>query len=430
MRAERKEPRTRLYRFWQALESIPGLALIWADWKDQLGPELEVVKDFLRPTNLLTEVYPCPSPGGDGCPRRIVVHGDNDIVAVCGDSPTNCDRLTLQRADIIIYKVDLSALCEKIKKALRLLGRLEPTKILQTWRLGNVRKRPSDLWPVYLHLPRSTREAASTIMTLLLEARGAFVLITPTRDHLSNDVLDRLQTQGAHFLTLDDLVTFENGSLIAAVSLTELFAADEPPPAPLPTHAFRKRGAYWEAIYEGQQSLLKDQKGLVYLQVLLKYPDRSYSARELMLEAGEGQVSLEQNVAPEDDLHLSDQEGRSGDELLDQRALHEYRQELKRINLGLEEARSNADLATVDRLGAEREHYQAMLKAAVGLGGRGRTFADDEKRLRDRINRALNRAFKRITKQHSTLGRHLSSTISRRPHAWSYLPEADLPWEF
>src|SRR5665213_3616645 len=59
-------------RFWKALDDIPGAASDGRDWKTRLGEEFEAVSRYLRRTGEIATSVDCPSPGGDGCPRRVV----------------------------------------------------------------------------------------------------------------------------------------------------------------------------------------------------------------------------------------------------------------------------------------------------------------------------------------------------------------------
>ena len=102
-------------RLWPALEALPGLAAITEEWKQRLGEDYEAGQDLLRITNRRAEAYPCPSPGGTGCVRSIVDHGNGKIVAVCGDQPKRCDRLVLTKQDIAVHEIDARKLCTAIE---------------------------------------------------------------------------------------------------------------------------------------------------------------------------------------------------------------------------------------------------------------------------------------------------------------------------
>src|SRR5438552_3586456 len=69
-------------RLWSALEDADALSGVRVAWADKLHEDLDVLMAFLRPRPGLVESYPCPYPGY-GCPREVVCHGPDDMVAVC-----------------------------------------------------------------------------------------------------------------------------------------------------------------------------------------------------------------------------------------------------------------------------------------------------------------------------------------------------------
>jgi hypothetical protein len=97
----------KLQRFWRALEALPGLEAERLEWRRLLGEEWPVVEPLLRQTGALVERVWCPSPSGYDCPRRVVRHDDDRIVAVCGDQPRNCETLSLSLDEIAVLELDV-----------------------------------------------------------------------------------------------------------------------------------------------------------------------------------------------------------------------------------------------------------------------------------------------------------------------------------
>lgn len=79
--------RNRPTGFWQALETVPGVAAVDAEWKARFGNDYGAAKAFLRPNGKLASSHPCMVQRGCGCEHEVVVHGPEDIVAVC-----RCER--------------------------------------------------------------------------------------------------------------------------------------------------------------------------------------------------------------------------------------------------------------------------------------------------------------------------------------------------
>ena len=113
----------RTTRFWKSLDALTDAATDAREWRARLGPEWPVGGPLLRPTGTLATSIACPSPGGAGCPRRVIRHDDGSIRAVCGESPRICDDLDLTRDDIVMLGLDRPKLIRAIAVALSLSER-------------------------------------------------------------------------------------------------------------------------------------------------------------------------------------------------------------------------------------------------------------------------------------------------------------------
>jgi hypothetical protein len=108
-----------LTRLWRTLEELPQRAAERLEWRLRLGDEWSVASRLLRSTGRLVRAVACPSPRGDGCPRKIVRHGDGRIVAVCGDRPPRCEKLDLH-PDVEVLELDEPILCRELRRLLAL----------------------------------------------------------------------------------------------------------------------------------------------------------------------------------------------------------------------------------------------------------------------------------------------------------------------
>ena len=91
-----------------------------AEWRSRLGDATDDLAPFLRPTNDRAEAWECESPGGEGCPCRVVSHGPDDIVAVCQDSPRRREPVPLTRADLVVHRLDLDAFARSLASGMGL----------------------------------------------------------------------------------------------------------------------------------------------------------------------------------------------------------------------------------------------------------------------------------------------------------------------
>ena len=210
----------KLSRLWSGLEGLPGLAGVLAEWRDVWGQDFEIGRAFLRPTGQLAGSYPCPSPGGEGCPRRVVIHGDDDIVAVCGQTPKQCKTLTLARADIVVYELNWKGLCSAISTALGITPLSRPAKISPgTVRTGRHPLATGNQGSVYLTIQHEVSAFSEAAGRLLARNELPFILLTPTAELRVGEGQEYLSRSDALMLSLDEsLVLDETGALTATES--------------------------------------------------------------------------------------------------------------------------------------------------------------------------------------------------------------------
>lgn len=215
-----------LRQFWPALETLPGLAAVAEERRNRLGGDYEVGRKLLRVTNRRAEAYPCPSPGGIGCSRSIVDHGNGKIVAVCGDHPKRCDRLVLTKRDIAVYEIDTRKLCAAIAAAFGIDPAFdEVTGFQQTYRIGDYHPLAGKRFPLFLSIqtdPASLRDVATRLCTT---TATAFILVIPTTQFSDLAVADLLGRQQARLTALVDLFESDGeGNLVATEAAKSLLA--------------------------------------------------------------------------------------------------------------------------------------------------------------------------------------------------------------
>ena len=109
-----------LDRLLSAMDALPGRRAVMTEWRSRLGAATDDLAPFLRPTNEMAKAWECESPGGDGCPCRVVTHAPDDIVAVCQDSPRRREPVPLTRADLVVHRLDLDAFARSLASGMGL----------------------------------------------------------------------------------------------------------------------------------------------------------------------------------------------------------------------------------------------------------------------------------------------------------------------
>lgn len=109
-----------ILKFWKALDELTdGGSSHWG-WQQRLGDEWKAVAPFLPATGKMAASLPCPNPGGEGCPRQVIIHGDGTASAICGDNPKACQSLEVTRDALRIHALDRRSFAEALVKAMEL----------------------------------------------------------------------------------------------------------------------------------------------------------------------------------------------------------------------------------------------------------------------------------------------------------------------
>lgn len=101
---------------WRLLAERPRTSGTLADWRELLGEAFDLVQPLLRPTGDYARTWTCGERGRVGCHRQVHDHGD-EVVAVCGEQPHECGRVTLTRQDLVLYRVDPKQLGRALLKS-------------------------------------------------------------------------------------------------------------------------------------------------------------------------------------------------------------------------------------------------------------------------------------------------------------------------
>lgn len=192
---------------WRSLESTGGCSGVRQTWNEALGKALPSLWPFLSPRRELAGSYPCPYPGPDGCPRSVVCHRNGEIVAVCRSNVAACERLTLTRADLVVYALDLDRLARVLREMLALEKRDEELGMLRARLLGDLALAPGLTLPVYLCMTWAASELAATLVQLAFRSSGPFVVLVPTAKVQSEEARRFLDENESAVLPLEEITS-------------------------------------------------------------------------------------------------------------------------------------------------------------------------------------------------------------------------------
>jgi predicted ATPase len=189
------------------------------------------------------------------------------------------------------------------------------------------------------------------------------------------------------------------------------------------TGVFAREGDYWTISYAGNETRLKDIKGLRYIAQLLKVPGREVHVLDLATSV-EGTLPRSTRPRIEHDDLSSDGFGDAG-VVLDATAKAAYKQRLADLREDLEEAEGFNDPERAARVQEEIDALVGQLSGGVGLGGRDRKATSQAEKARVNITKSVKDALKRIEEHHRQLGDHLRATIRTGTYC-AYVPDPRL----
>lgn len=207
----------RVERFWPALERVPDLAAVPAEWRALLGDDLAEAERFLRPTPRLAGSVRSAAPG------RTCVHEirrwKGRFLSVC---PDGCAPAELTRDEVTIHRLDVAALAREVVAGLELeLAAAEPLPgVAGASHVGDYMPYAGLRFPAYLTL--TGEPEALSVVAVGLAARGRpFVLLAPTRSAFTQAVADTVRQAKACFLPLNELLgSGDDGRLALLDGLT------------------------------------------------------------------------------------------------------------------------------------------------------------------------------------------------------------------
>lgn len=236
---------------WRGLDRAPALSGVKATWQEAFGGDLDIAEKFLQPEQEPATTYPCPRPGGDGCPRRVVEHGPDDLVAVCGNRPAECEPIKVTRQDLVVYRFDVEALAAAIGAAFGFDGGRAPVDGIDgVAAIGRYAPRPGHRFPAFFALPGDGFPAALEL--LVARAGGPCLVFVPSANGAAALVGNAHQARSVHVLACDECLAWDGRRLVCARPAEEILAPfrtlalpeQAQPPVTFPTPA----GVKWPEV--------------------------------------------------------------------------------------------------------------------------------------------------------------------------------------
>lgn len=213
-----------LARFWKALDEIPEATTDRREWSLRLGDDWPVAAVYLTATGRLAKEITCPSPGGDGCPRKVVKHADGRFRAVCGSKPAECDPVDLTRDEITCLALDRAKLAAVVGAIFNAEAESTSLGDGSAMLVGLHGVAAGIGIPIVLMIPGPMSVASADTLTALGVGAGPLAIAVPTPRSIPQSLNSALDAQGHAVLPLAEITTVKDHRLIGRRAADELLA--------------------------------------------------------------------------------------------------------------------------------------------------------------------------------------------------------------
>jgi hypothetical protein len=214
----------RLRDLWATLERVPDLEAVPATWAEVAGADFDVLSPFLRSTDVVGTLYPCPHRYAD-CPRGIVDYGDGELAALCRDQYRSCARVPLTLREALVSEVDLDALMGAVLAAAGIQVQRMLPRSQGVWAVGLSARRSLPRAPAFFVLCHGAGAFENRVRDLLLEVSGPFLLVAPTNRFLTVALQERLQARNVEFVALEDEVGLNGPGQFARIEAPQALSS-------------------------------------------------------------------------------------------------------------------------------------------------------------------------------------------------------------
>jgi hypothetical protein len=403
-------------RFWQAIESLPSLAAVAAEWQSLLGGEYDLIKPFFHPRTGWATSFPNI---GASLPYQVVDHGSDDIVGVCHETG---ETISLAKSQLVVYELDRHRLAERLAEAwgIDCGGGPEDWSGTTTF-LGQFTSAAATCYATFLAFPHESEDLHVIAAQLIAEKRAPFILFAPTRQWLRRAAETAMRFHGCKFVSLAEALTVPRRGHFEPVIPLESITAKAMEVArgmkdgrkvETGRNVFRLEGDFWTLTFADKTAPLKDSLGLKCIAHLIS--KKGYDVHASVLRAVATKNIM---VTPS-----------AGIEVLGPEGIERYKARREDLVEQREEAKEFNDVARHEQIQEEIYALDQQIISAQGLGGRIRKTKDQAANARTSLTNAISRAIELIQQKHASLARHLDKSI-RTGKFMSYSPETDVDWD-
>lgn len=193
---------------WRKIADLAGGRGVQAEWQNFPAELLTLTRD---------EATAIPCNGRSGCYMNVVKHGPSDIVGICTSESRQCDRRTLSKTDIAIYRLNHQQLSKKIAEAIGFTDQIEQISGQgPLWKLGTLNPQAEHHFPVYCFLGQTASQLEKVTNQLCMSNQTPFLLLASFSGLISTACSDASNRHKSKVLGIDDILSADESGAVQA----------------------------------------------------------------------------------------------------------------------------------------------------------------------------------------------------------------------
>ncbi len=147
---------------------------------------------------------------------NVVRHGPSDIVGICTSDTKQCDRRTLKKSELALYRIDYKKLATKISETIGFTEQHEKVVgYTALWKFGVLNPQAEHSFLVYCFLGQTSSQLDKIVNQLCMTDQP-FLLIASTSSLISTASSDASSRHKSKLIGIDDVLAVDAAGKVTA----------------------------------------------------------------------------------------------------------------------------------------------------------------------------------------------------------------------
>ncbi len=199
-------------------------------------------------------------------------------------------------------------------------------------------------------------------------------------------------------------------------------------------NSFVLSGDYWKITFNQKTVMIKDTKGIQYINYLIRIKGKSIHVSELYYainpkdttQTDDTLSSMTEEQLNTEGFSLSNLDNRF--ELLDKAAITSLKRHIEQLNDQIEEATEFGEFEALEKLETEKDQIIARLSSDMGLAGKSRLSSSPIENIRKNIERRISEDTRKLQNSFPEFASHLKTAL-KTGTVCQYTTFPDVFWE-